>query len=338
VFSAVSGKSLSAVVAAYSDYLKTNPSVNLRALTHTLCNRRTTLPYRTSFSARDVDDLRAKLGGFVEHDVEKQRTAVSGSAPPLRILGIFTGQGAQWAGMARKLIQLPGAAKIVEHLEQSLSELIDPPTWSLKKEFLANPCSSRIMEPAVAQPACTAVQIILVDLLRAAGISFSAVVGHSSGEIGAAYAAGYLSATDAIRIGYYRGVHLGLVQGTNGESGGMIAVGTSYDEAERICDLEQFRGRLCVAASNSASSVTLSGDMRAVEEVKAIFEKENKFARLLRVDNACEFGDCSSTQADANLIRPLTSHGDLLGSHHRVSACMQRQSQSTDSSRLSMGF
>ncbi|KAJ4311440.1 hypothetical protein N0V94_007953 [Neodidymelliopsis sp. IMI 364377] len=228
----------------------------------------TTLSYRTSFSATNVDDLRAKLDEFVEHDGEKQIIAVSGPASPLRILGIFTGQGAQWAGMARKLIQLPGAARIVENLERSLSELIDPPKWSLKEEFLADPSSSRIMEPAVAQPACTAVQIILVDLLRAAGISFSAVVGHSSGEIGAAYAAGYLSANDAIRIGYYRGVHLG------------------YDEAERICDLEEFRGRLCVAASNSASSVTLSGDIRAVEEVKAIFEKENKFARLLRVDNA----------------------------------------------------
>ena len=70
--------------------------------------------------------------------------------------------------------------------------------------MLAGADTSRIAEAALFQPLCTAIQVVLVDLLRAAGIKFAAVVGHSSVEIGAAYAAGFLTAKDAIQVAYYR--------------------------------------------------------------------------------------------------------------------------------------
>jgi hybrid polyketide synthase / nonribosomal peptide synthetase ACE1 len=288
-FSAASEKALSAVVTSYSDFLKAEPSVNLRALSHTLNSRRNAFPLRVSFSARDVSTLCSKLDMFAQGKGEKPIVPVSLSTSTLRVLGVFTGQGAQWAGMASKLMDSPAVLSIVEDLEKSLSALTDyPPQWSLKAELLADKASSRITEAALSQPACTAVQIVLVELLRAAGINFSAVVGHSSGEIGAAYASGYLSASDAIRIAYYRGVHLRLAQGKNGESGAMIAIGTSYEDAKKFCNLRKFRGKVCVAASNSATSVTISGDATAIEGVKAVFEEEKKFARVLRVDKACE--------------------------------------------------
>ncbi|KAF9693252.1 hypothetical protein EKO04_008946 [Ascochyta lentis] len=286
LFSAASEKALLSMVASYSTHLKSDPSIDFRALSHTLCNRRSALPFRVAFSARSVETLCAKLDTFIESINKELLIAAPTSPSPIRILGIFTGQGAQWAGMACKLMASPLATKIVGELEWSLSQLSDPPQWSLKSELSADRSSSRIMEAAIAQPACTALQILLVELLRTAGVSFSTVVGHSSGEIAAAYAAGYLSAQDAIRIAYYRGVHLHLVQGRNGEAGAMMAVGTSYEEAQMICDSEELRGKICVAASNSASSVTLSGDVAAIESVKAILQGRNKFVRLLRVDNA----------------------------------------------------
>ncbi|KAF1937576.1 putative hybrid NRPS/PKS enzyme [Clathrospora elynae] len=288
MFSAASEKALSTVVASYSEYLKSYPSTNLRALSYTLSSRRNAFPLRVTFSARHVTGLCTKLDMFAEGKGEKPIAPVPVSALPLRVLGVFTGQGAQWAGMASKLINAPAAMKIIDDLERSLSELKDyPPQWSLKAELLADESSSRIAEAALSQPACTAVQIMLVELLRAVGISFSAVVGHSSGEIGAAYAAGYLSASDAIRIAYYRGVHLRNAHGKNGEDGAMIAVGTSYEDAKKVCNLRKFRGKVCVAASNSSTSVTISGDATAIEGVKTVFEDEKRFARVLKVDKAC---------------------------------------------------
>lgn len=211
------------------------------------------------------------------------------SAAP-RVLGVFTGQGAQWAAMGAQLIRSSDfVRKRIEDLEESLATLppADRPKWRLRDEMLAGPDASRIAEAALSQPLCTALQIVLVDLLKTAGISFSAVVGHSSGEIGAAYAAGFVSARDSIRIAYYRGFYAHLAgNGDNGQKGAMLAVGTSWEDAQELTNLRAFKGRLAIAAHNSSASVTLSGDADAIVHAKKIFEEEKKFARLLKVDTA----------------------------------------------------
>lgn len=173
-------------------------------------------------------------------------------------------------------------------LERYLNELpiLDRPAWSLREELLADVASSGMDEAALAQPLCTAVQIVLVDLLRLAGVKLAAVVGHSSGEIGAAYAASYLSDRDALYIAYYRGLHSRLAKGPNGERGAMMAVGTTLEDAEQLCDLPELQGRLSVAAVNSGTSITLSGDEDAVAKAKVAFEDEGKMARIINVDKA----------------------------------------------------
>ncbi|KAI1810340.1 hypothetical protein GGS20DRAFT_589632 [Poronia punctata] len=135
-------------------------------------------------------------------------------------------------------------------------------------------------------PLCTAVQLILVDLLHVANITFAAVVGHSSGEIAAAYAAGYISDSDAIYISYFRGFYSHLARGGNDESGAMMAVGTDMADAEDLCAFPELQGRLTVAAVNSSTSVTLSGDEDAVMLAKMAFEDEGKFTRMLKFDKA----------------------------------------------------
>ena len=84
------------------------------------------------------------------------------------------------------------AQERIRSLEESLTTLpqADRPEWSLLHEMLGHGDTSRQSEAEMSQPLCTALQIILVDILRTAGITFKAVVGHSSGEIAAAYAAG----------------------------------------------------------------------------------------------------------------------------------------------------
>jgi hybrid polyketide synthase/nonribosomal peptide synthetase ACE1 len=182
------------------------------------------------------------------------------------------------------------ASDTVDQLQASLDSLPSEyrPTWSLRAELLKPKESSRVTQAEISQPLCAAVQIILVNLLRTANVRFKAVVGHSSGEIVAAYAAGFLSSSDAIRIAYLRGFSLSLAKGGAPASvtGAMLAAGTSFEDAAGLVELESLHGRIVVAASNSPESVTLSGDSDAIEEAKQILDDEGKFARLLKVDKA----------------------------------------------------
>lgn len=290
-FSAASDRSLGSLLFNYSQFLDANPDTDLNALAWTLINRRSVLTHKVAFTAHTARELCSKLNAEIERRKNGESRALI-SRPmtrPKSILGVFTGQGAQWAKMGWDLISSsPTARQTLDTLEQSLQNLpVDlRPSWSLQTELSASASDSRIGEAAISQPLCTAVQIILVDCLKKAGVRFAAVVGHSSGEIGAAYAAGFISAEDAMNIAYCRGYFAHLARSDNGTKGAMLAVGTSMTEAAELCQSEQFKGRISVAASNSSTSVTLSGDSGAIEEAKAFYEERGVFVRILKVDTA----------------------------------------------------
>ncbi|TLD18611.1 hypothetical protein PspLS_10350 [Pyricularia sp. CBS 133598] len=288
--SAASETVLTAIMERLKGYLKSqiapgSTGINMRDLAWTLCNRRSTLGVRSVLpAAKSPQDLLEKLEASAQLPLPVTSTK---KAPEtgLRVFGVFTGQGAQWPRMGAELIEdSPMVAGIVRRLDQSLQSLPvrERPSWTLRDHLLAPKESSQVYISSLSQPLCTALQIILVDLLNVAGITFSGVVGHSSGEIGAAYAAGYLTASDAIRVAYYRGLHLKLVT----TEGAMLAAGTTFDDAQELCSLPAFEGRACVAASNSPASVTLSGDADAIEEIQIILGEEKKFNRMLQVDRA----------------------------------------------------
>lgn len=289
VFSATSEKSLVANINAHLTFLEANPGLDLCSAAWTMIQR-SNFNYRIAFAGTDSRSLCQQMQKAID-DRASQNTSIGVrfSNKGSGILGIFTGQGAQWAAMGSCLIRnSPAAEAIVDLLERSLAGLPEPdrPTWSLKKEMLAPAPQSRIAEGRLSQPLCTAIQIVLVDLLISAGITFASVVGHSSGEIGAAYAAGYISAFDAIRIAYYRGFYVSLARGPGGERGAMLAAGTSPDDANDLCSLRRFRGRLQLAACNSNASVTLSGNDEAAEHAVNVLQDEGKFVRKLKVDTA----------------------------------------------------
>lgn len=329
VFSAASETALTGALESYSAYLKSNPSVDLVDLAYTLSSRRSALSHRACFSATTPSELEAKLNEHLSKARDNDNSVTISNRPDgsaARILGVFTGQGAQWAGMGRELIrEFKHARNILKDLEATLCALPDKahrPSWSMTDELLAGPAESRVGEARISQPLCTAIQILLTDLLKLAGVKFTAVIGHSSGEIGAAYASGFISRSDAIKIAYYRGLcteeakHVGQV-------GAMMAVGTTFEDAAEICSLEAFEGRVCVAACNSPSSITLSGDADAIDEVKAIFDDEKKFARKLKVDKAyhshhmktCEESYLKALNACLTGSKPPVRDGHSLGAH-----------------------
>lgn len=296
VLSAHSGAALAANASALASHLRAHSDkIDLTALARTLF-RRTPFAFRASFSAcSTATQLASKLEEAVK-SLERRAgvNSVFPEALPPRILGIFTGQGAQWATMGRELYHGASASgpfrAAIDHMQRSLDALPateDRPTWRLADQLLADGGTSRVAEAAVSQPLCTALQIALVDTLRAAGIEFAAVVGHSSGEIAAAYTAGYLDAADAIRVAYYRGLHAHRAQGPGaglGKRGKMMAVGMGWEQATAFC--AEFDGALVAAASNSHTSCTLAGDAYAVDKAFARLQQEGTFARVLQVDTA----------------------------------------------------
>lgn len=291
LFSAKSERALVGNLEAFVRYLNAEESVNLDDVAWTLRARRDSFPVRAAFAAFTRESLVLEMEKALQSVRQTPGVPIgirsrSGSTKP-RILGIFTGQGAQWPSMGRELITSSTVVRCcIDQLETALVNLPDAPAWSLKQELMADASSSRLHEAEIAQPLCTAVQVALVDLLQHADVAFNGVVGHSSGEIAAAYASGFISAQDAIRIAYYRGLHAKSARGPETRAGAMMAVGISYEEASEICNDPQFNGKVSVVASNAHSSVTLSGDACVIQVLKGLFDKRGIFARLLKVDTA----------------------------------------------------
>lgn len=293
VFSANTEKCLVEKVKSRLDFLETNPSINGLDLAWNL-SRREVFPFKKPFSGSSVASLKSVMKASLQKKQETPEASfgthmvqTGPSKNPIKVLAVFTGQGAQWARMGVELLKSSRVfSDSIRNLEKALAELHDAPRWSLRQELECPEELSRLGEAVISQPLCTATQVALVDVLRTAGVRFHTVIGHSSGEIAGAYAAGIISSTDAIRIAYYRGLHTALAAGQTDQKGCMMAAGISFLEGNEICSRPQFEGRIAVAASNAPTSVTLSGDEDAIHEIKDLLDVDRTFTRLLKVDKA----------------------------------------------------
>lgn len=227
-------------------------------------------------SAREIREaLVAHLEGEHRPGMARGR-AVSDERP--RIAFVFPGQGSQWLGMGRELMEAePAFREALERCDRAIRRETD---WSLIDELQADETTSRLSRVEVIQPAIFAMQVALAALWRAWGIEPDAVVGQSMGEVAAACVSGALSLEDASRVICRRSR---IVRSGSGE-GGMAVVELSLDDARRLtAGLED---RLSVAVSNGPSSTVLSGDVDALEEVLRGLEKRGVFCRRIKVDYA----------------------------------------------------
>ena len=247
--------------------------------------------HRHVFFAENRNELIEKLIAFA--DAEEDVTPATLTGTP-KVVFIFPGQGAQWLGMGRELFE---HNKIFRESINACDAAFQPYTdWSLLGELNASPESSRLNEINVIQPALFAMQVSLAKVWMSWGISPDAVVGHSMGEVAAAYISGALSLDDAARIICSRSRLMKTVAGTGGA---MAVTELSREDAEKTA--ARFPGKLSVAVNNSPKSTVLAGDKAAIDEVLSDLEAKGLFCRLVKVDVASH-----SPQMDP-LMEPLRS-------------------------------
>ncbi|KAK1140308.1 Type I Iterative Polyketide synthase (PKS) [Aspergillus melleus] len=267
---------------AYEEWLEAVPgtvgSEELRDLAYTLSNRRSRLPWKSFALADSPGDLRGKL-------TTMSKPIRSSTIPKLQF--VFTGQGAQWARMGLELLGFDTFKASISQAEVHMKKLGS--TWSLMDELQKPAESTLIDSPSLAQPLCTALQVALVELLRTWGITPWGVVGHSSGEIAAAFCAGALSRESAWTVAYFRGAlaaKLAKQTESTPERGAMMAVGLSRaDLLPFLTEIAALHGEgsLTVGCTNSAKNLTITGLEKSIDVLKARLDDEAIFARKLNI-------------------------------------------------------
>lgn len=138
--------------------------------------------------------------------------------------------------------------------------------------------TSKIGDASFSQPICAAVQIAIVDLLREWGLKPEATIGHSAGELAAAYAARLITAEDTIISAYLRGVHATL----NQEPGTMMAVALSAGDAEKLLVENGISSTdAVVACINSPNSITLSGKPEPMDALHKLLKQREILCKKL---------------------------------------------------------
>lgn len=258
----------------------------LRHLSYTLGERRTLFQWVAAHQVRLEKDgtLDAAIQVF---DSPRFKPGRRPSSRP-RIGMVFTGQGAQWYAMGRELLtSYPVFRRSIQEAEAHLRAL--GADWSLLEELHRDAKTTRVHATAISIPVCVALQIALVRLLEAWGITPTAVTSHSSGEIAAAFAVGAITHRQAMATAYYRAVLAAdeTQRAPGAAKGAMAAVGLGAEEVQFYLDrLTEGSGKAVIACVNSPESVTMSGDADAIQEIEDLRKQDGVFARRLKVQQA----------------------------------------------------
>ncbi|SFM23201.1 type I polyketide synthase [Rugamonas rubra] len=273
--SACDEAALRAQAGAYAALLRDGPAP-LADLLRSAATRRSHLPLRLAAGGEDRAALAAALAGFA---------AGAGAGPALFLgeaqahesgaLFVYSGMGPQWWGMGRELARREPVFRAA--LDEVDALVRAQAGWSLLAALGENEADSRVGETAVAQPANLALQVALTRLLAHWGVRPSAVLGHSIGEVAAAWACGALSLADAVSVALRRSEQQQSLAG----SGGMLAVGLS---AEGAAGLLRDYPAVDLAALNAPRALTLAGPLAELAAIGAELERFEVFQRPLQVE------------------------------------------------------
>ncbi|KUJ66797.1 polyketide synthase [Streptomyces albus subsp. albus] len=288
VLSAKSEAALRAQAAKLAAALEADAALRPADVGHSLATTRAVHDERALLVGTDRDDFIRALTGLAAG--EARPDVVRGAGTAGRTAFVFPGQGSQWAHMAAGLLDAsPVFAARIAECAAALAEFCD---WSLVDVLRGAEGAPALERVDVVQPVLFSVMVSLAELWRSLGVEPSAVVGHSQGEIAAACVAGALSLQDAARVAALRSQAIGRVLAGKG---GMVSVALPVAAVrERIAAWGE--DRLSVAAVNGPSSVVVSGEPAALDDLIASCEGDGVRARKVPVDYA-------SHSAQVDLLR-----------------------------------
>jgi acyl transferase domain-containing protein/acyl carrier protein len=285
--SARSPQALRELVQRYAEYLAQTP-VALDDLCATAALRRSHHPFRHLLLAQSQDELLASCQSLLQQPAEE--TAPPAPRSSEHLVFVFPGQGSQWRGMGRELWRgEPLFRQALHDCAQAMDPWLD---WSLEETLLAEEREEDLARIDVVQPLLCALQIALARLWMAWGLSPTALIGHSMGEVAAAHLAGLLSLADAARIICLRSRLLRRLRGL----GAMALLEAEAREVESW--IAEDPSHLSLAACNGPRSFIVSGHAAAVDSLLHRLQAQGRFARRVPVEVASHSPLVDSLRAD----------------------------------------
>ncbi len=237
---------------------------------HTLCSHRSIHAYRAAVVASSHAELVHALEEVI------RSAPAEPCAEGSQVAFVLSGMGPQWPAMGRALIrEEPVFRRSIEETDRAFRAVSGRSI--IEEVFAAEPekVPSLVDAADIGHPAHFAVQIAICELLRAWGVKPAAIVGHSAGEVSAAFLSGALSFESAIQVLYHRSR---LVQRSAGK-GRMLAVSISRDDALAL--VAEFAGEIHLAVQNSPASTVLAGSVGTLERVAERLQRANQSARFV---------------------------------------------------------
>ena len=275
--SAKSAEALVAQVERLLKWLDDHPEAPIGDVCYTTNVSRSQFAFRFAAPARSLADLKKHLANWLKTTSKDASSLQRTSGVPIAFM--FSGQGAQWAGMAAQLYRTHSVfrnamdrchALAQPHLEHGLLEVI----------FAREGGDALVNRTDYTQPALFAVEYALAELLKSWGISPDAVIGHSLGEFVAACTAGVMTLEDAMRLVTARGAL--MHQMPNG--GSMVAIFAQESVARALID--KIAPELAVAAMNGPLNTVVSGDRDTLRMLLEELDRQHISYRELHVSNA----------------------------------------------------
>lgn len=272
---------LAATAAQYADLLAQDNAPSLYDVAGNAARTREWHAHRAIVWGNNKTDIGRALRAFSEDQPGLEPRVASGTvlddaAGPVFI---YSGNGSQWSGMGKQLLQDPVFAATIKEIDALFCQLAD---YSLEKELQGLNGDNRYDFTEIAQPALFALQVGMTQMLRSRGVVPTATAGHSVGEVAAAWASGALSLKDAVDVIFQRSRLQGLTKG----HGQMTAVGVGNESIKALLADLGLTDIVSVAGVNSARGVTLAGQPDDLAVVEAALEQSKTFFKRLPLDYA----------------------------------------------------
>ncbi len=275
------------------------------------------MAYHSAFR-REWHENRAVVFGGTPHVVASALEHFSdGTAPHIPVIAatalspapalafVYSGNGSQWDGMGRRLLLensiFKAAVQAVENIFEKFGD------FSIEEELMGRNGSGRYERTEIAQPALFAVQVGVTEMLRSQGLAPAAVVGHSVGEIAAAWAAGALTLEQAVKVIYYRSLCQGMTKGL----GGMTAVALAEMPTRAMLEAAGVADDVAIAGVNSPRGVTVAGPVSSLTLLETLLSEHQVIFKRLDLDYAfhSQFMDSIQGLVEQSLERLVPHKG-----------------------------